>query len=146
MVEVFGSARPVAAVLAVVVRDRAVLLVRRANPPDAGLWGFPGGKIEGGETIAEAALRELREETGVAACADRVLTALDAIDTAPDGAIRHHYLMVAVLCRWSSGDPEAADDAQEAGWFDVAALPAMASASSQGVADLAESALSLRGS
>ncbi len=40
------------------------MLVRRANPPDAGLWGFPGGKIEFGETVKDAAMRELREETG----------------------------------------------------------------------------------
>ena len=50
--------RPVVAVLAVVVQAGRILLVRRANPPDAGLWGFPGGKVEFGETIADAALRE----------------------------------------------------------------------------------------
>lgn len=104
MTERTAVARPVAAALAVVVRGRDVLLVRRSNRPDAGLWGFPGGKIEGGETIAEAALRELREETGVTAEAAGVVTALDALDRAPDGALRHHYVMVAVLCRWLCGE------------------------------------------
>lgn len=138
-------ARPVCAALAVVVRGGDVLLVRRANRPDAGLWGYPGGKIEAGETIAAAALRELREETGVRAEAAGVVTALDALDRAPGGALRHHYVMVAVLCRWLSGEPVAADDAEEARWFAVAALPAMAAACSEGVAGLAGRALSLAG-
>ncbi|MFX6119029.1 NUDIX domain-containing protein, partial [Acinetobacter baumannii] len=60
-----ASERPIPATIAVVLRDDRVLLVRRANPPDAGRWGFPGGKIERGETIAEAAIRELMEETAV---------------------------------------------------------------------------------
>ncbi len=58
-------ASPVPAVIAVVVHDGQALLVRRANPPDAGLWGFPGGKIEFGETVKAAATRELLEETGI---------------------------------------------------------------------------------
>jgi 8-oxo-dGTP diphosphatase len=56
---------PVAAVLGVIVHESRVLLVRRSNPPDAGFWGFPGGKIEAGETIEQAALREVNEETGL---------------------------------------------------------------------------------
>src|SRR5690554_2944487 len=71
---------PVPGVLAVVARNGQVLLVRRAKPPDRGMWGFPGGRIEPGETAAEAAVRELREETGVDASAGRVLTAIDVID------------------------------------------------------------------
>ncbi|MEN7538812.1 NUDIX domain-containing protein, partial [Aurantiacibacter flavus] len=58
-----GPQRPIAATIAVVLREGQVLLVRRANPPDAGRWGFPGGKIETGETIEQAAIRELYEET-----------------------------------------------------------------------------------
>lgn len=72
--------RPIPAVLAVVTRDGQILLVRRANPPDAGLWGFPGGKIEFGEPLLRAAERELAEETGVTATATTVLDALDAYD------------------------------------------------------------------
>ncbi|WP_256388415.1 NUDIX domain-containing protein [Lutimaribacter pacificus] len=53
---------------------------RRANPPDAGLWGFPGGKIDQGEPLFDAAIRELAEETGVSAEPLRVITALDAFD------------------------------------------------------------------
>ena len=56
---------PVAAVLGVIVHESRVLLVRRSNPPDAGFWGFPGGKIEAGETLEQAAIREVKEETGL---------------------------------------------------------------------------------
>ena len=109
--------QPVAAVLAVLIRDGKVLLVRRANPPDAGLWGFPGGKIEPGETILAAAARELLEETGVAALPVEAFAALDMFDTAADGAVRAHFVLIAVLCDFVSGAPLAADDAAEAGWY-----------------------------
>lgn len=71
---------PIPATIAVVFRGSDVLLVRRANPPDVGRWGFPGGKIERGETIMRAAERELFEETSVVGKARHVLTAVDAFD------------------------------------------------------------------
>lgn len=57
-----SSEHPVASVLSVVVHDANVLLVRRTNPPDAGKWGYPGGWIDPGETMAQASVRELFEE------------------------------------------------------------------------------------
>lgn len=108
---------PVAAAIAVVLREGRTLLVRRANPPDAGLWGFPGGKIDHGETVADAAVRELLEETGVRAEARRAFGAVDVFDRDPSGALNRHFVLVAVLCRWISGEPVAADDALEARWF-----------------------------
>lgn len=117
---------PLPGVLAVVVRDARVLLVRRGNEPNLGLWGLPGGLMEGGETMAEAALRELREETGVVAEAGPVLDVFDALTRDGDGRARHHYVLVAVMCRWLAGDGEAGDDAAEVGWFapaDLAGMP-----------------------
>lgn len=107
---------PVPAAIAVVLRGGCALLVRRANPPDAGHWGFPGGRIEPGETLAAAALRELREETGVEAEAVGVLTALDVLAHDAGGALAHHFVLIAQLCRWRAGEPVAGDDAQEARW------------------------------
>jgi 8-oxo-dGTP diphosphatase len=100
-------------VIAVVLHEGRALLVRRANPPDAGLWGFPGGKIEFGETVMDAAIRELREETGVTGEAQDILTTLDILVPSGDGGIRQHYILIAVRCRWLSGNPVAADDALE---------------------------------
>ena len=114
--------RPIPAVIAVVVRGDEVILVRRANPPDAGLWGFPGGKIELGERLDQAAVRELYEETGVVARAVEVFTAVDAVQLTSNASVGHHYVLVAVLCQWVSGDPVAADDALEARWFDLKSL------------------------
>lgn len=118
-----AAGRPIAAVLAVVIHDGRALLVRRANTPDAGLWGFPGGKIEPGEPLLIAAERELREETGVQARAQGVITALDAIEAAAPG---RHFVLIAVECRWQAGIPVAGDDALEAGWFTLAEMAAMA--------------------
>lgn len=118
-----SSAHPVASVLAVVVHEDQVLLVRRINPPDAGKWGYPGGWIDPGETMAQAAVRELFEETEVRAEARGAFNALDAFDYDEDGALRRQFVMVAVLCAWVSGTPVAGDDATEAAWFPIAALP-----------------------
>ncbi|MGF9758590.1 NUDIX hydrolase [Microvirga sp. 0TCS3.31] len=116
------SPTPVPAVIAVVIHEDRTLLVRRANPPDAGLWGFPGGKIEFGETVRAAAIRELLEETGVHAEAHDIVTTLDILVPDSSGATYQHYILIAVRCRWISGEPIAGDDALEAGWFSVADL------------------------
>lgn len=108
--------RPIPATLGVVFREGRVLLVRRANPPDAGKWGFPGGKIEWGETVVQAAEREILEETGVTAAAKRVFTAVDCYDRR-DGGLHQHFILIAVLCEWKGGSPAAGDDALEARWF-----------------------------
>ena len=141
--EVSTPQRPVAATIAVVIRQGRVLLVRRRNPPDAGRWGFPGGKIEFGETVLAAAERELFEETAVRAKAQQVFTAVDALDFDGERAVRAHFILVAVLCRWVSGQPVAGDDALEADWFDLKTLDEANLAMSFGVADVARQAASL---
>ncbi|MFC3285257.1 NUDIX hydrolase [Litchfieldella rifensis] len=133
---------PVPAVLAVVVHDRKVLLVRRANPPDAGCWGFPGGHIEWGERLFAAAERELHEETGVEACADEVLTALDVLAGGADECVAHHYVLVAVRCIWRSGSGRPADDARAVDWFTLEQVAALGDTASVDVLALAETALS----
>ena len=110
--------KPIPAALAVVVRDSRLLLVRRSNKPDLGLWGYPGGKIELGETVMEAAIRELQEETGIEAEAREILTSVDVIIRAKDGTLQHHYVLVAVLCGYRAGEALAADDVSEAQWFE----------------------------
>jgi len=132
--------RPIAATIAVVIREAHVLLVRRANPPDAGRWGFPGGKIETGETIHDAAVRELREETGINGEARRAFTAVDAFDHDERGFIRQHFVLIAVLCQWVSGEPIAGDDALEARWFRLEELDDEAIALSLDVAAVARQA------
>ncbi|PJE26113.1 8-oxo-dGTP diphosphatase [Pseudooceanicola marinus] len=135
--------RPIPATIAAVIRDNQVLLVRRANPPDAGRWGFPGGKIEHGETPFEAATRELAEETGISAEPLRVFTAVDALDHDNAGHLRQHFILIAVLFRWTAGEPVAGDDALEARWVDLKALKGTSLALSLDVAEVAHEAAAL---
>jgi len=110
---------PRIAALAVVVRDGRALLVRRRLEPDADLWGFPGGHVDLGETVAECAVRELVEETGISAAAGQLLTTIDVIRRGERGRTRFHFVLVAVSCDYLSGEPEAADDVAEARWVSV---------------------------
>jgi 8-oxo-dGTP diphosphatase len=109
--------RPIVGVLAVVVRGDRVLVVRRANPPMPGRWGFPGGVLELGETVAQGAMRELAEETGVEAEAGGPLTVIDTIDRDEEGRVRYHYTLVAMIGHWQSGEGVAGDDADEVAWL-----------------------------
>lgn len=117
---------PKVAVIAVVVDDDRVLLVRRKKEPDAGLWGYPGGHVDLGETALDAAARELREETGVIATPVSYLTNLDIITRDNAGVVQHHFLLAAVLCSFESGTPLAADDVSDARWIHVDMLDTVA--------------------
>lgn len=106
--------RPVPAVSALVFRDGAVLLVKRRDEPSRGFWSPPGGSVEVGETVEEAATREALEETGVRAGANRVLGVRDIILRDSGGKVRWHYVLFAVLCDYVSGEPFPASDAENA--------------------------------
>lgn len=137
--------RPILAALAVVLHEEQVLLVRRRNPPDAGLWGFPGGKVELGESVATAALRELREETAIEAKVLHLLDGLDVIGRVADGVLAHHYYLVAMACRYVSGTLVAGDDAEEARWWPLDQVLSSPDQMSAGVGALLEKAKSRRG-
>ena len=90
-----------------------VLLIRRANPPRQNEWSLPGGRVEFGEPLRDALLRELREE-------------LDVAELMPEGGGDRHYVLVDFTARVKSGDLEAGSDAADARWFtmgEVAGLP-----------------------
>jgi len=109
---------PVPAVGVVVLRGEEVLLVRRGTPPRLGQWSLPGGRIEFGETVEAAALRELQEETGVKAQLLGLIEVLDAVFTSrTSGDVTRHYVLIDFAARWLSGEPVAGDDAAEARFF-----------------------------
>ncbi len=112
--------RPIVAVLAVVLRpmesETRALIVQRAQQPNAGRWGFPGGVLELGETVAEGAMRELLEETGIVAEAAGILDVHDAIHRDPEGQVQFHYTLIAVRGVWRSGEGAPADDAAAIAW------------------------------
>jgi len=109
--------RPILAGLAVVRRGERVLLAQRAMGPGLGRWGFPGGMQELGETIEACAVRELQEETGIAAEPRAVLTALNTIRCDDEGRVRTHFTLVAVHLDWRAGEGEPIEDATALGWF-----------------------------
>jgi ADP-ribose pyrophosphatase YjhB (NUDIX family) len=116
--------RPIVAVLAVVLRGDRFLIVQRAQQPNAGRWGFPGGVLELGETVAEGAMRELREETGIVAEAAGILDVHDAISRDAEGRVQFHYTLIAVRGLWRSGEGEPADDAAAVAWASRADIEA----------------------
>ncbi len=106
----------------VVFRGDKVLLIKRGKPPRIGQWSLPGGLQEVGETVFEAAKREIREECAIEIETRAVIDIVDAITPGEDGRIRFHYTLVEVLAEWKSGEPVAGDDAIDAAWFDPAAV------------------------
>lgn len=127
--------------IAVLVDGDRVLLALRGKAPDKGLWGFPGGHVEPGETALEAARRELHEETGVVATPVDYLTNVDVIRRDAEGRVTVHYLLAAVLCADPVGTPQANDDAQDAAWFAVEQVRSGALPMSAQVAEVMELAL-----
>ena len=90
---------PLVGVGAVVFDADSVLLVRRAKAPLAGEWSLPGGAVELGETLEEAIVREVAEETGLRVMPLQVVKVFDHIDRDAEGGIRFHYVLVDFLCR-----------------------------------------------
>ncbi len=114
---------PVVGVGGVVVRDGRVLLIRRGKEPLFGRWVVPGGTVELGETLEEALVREMQEETGLRVEPLEVLTVFDRIQR--DGArVVYHYVIVDYLCRWREGVAKAASDALDVAWASPAEFPA----------------------
>lgn len=103
---------------AIVMREGKILLIKRGAPPSAGLWAIPGGVQNLGETMKETAEREILEETGITITAKRPVYAFDFIERDETGRIRFHYVVVDLMADYRSGEPEAADDAVEAGFFE----------------------------
>ncbi|MFO1113844.1 MAG: NUDIX hydrolase [Rhodospirillales bacterium] len=129
MVREFPQA-PLVGIGAVVLRGDDVLLIRRAKPPRAGEWSLPGGLQKLGETVFEAAMREVREETGVTAEPLAIIDVVDLIeyeDGRPGGRVRWHYTLIDVAAAWRAGEPRAAADAADAVWAPVAAIAEMVS-------------------
>lgn len=108
---------PQIAVGAVVFRENRVLLVKRNQLPGKGLWAIPGGRLELGETLKEAAQREVREETGVIIRAGDPVYTFDLIERDDQGRIRFHYVIVDLLADYISGNPHPRSDACEARWI-----------------------------
>jgi 8-oxo-dGTP diphosphatase len=116
---------PLVGVGAIIIEDGRVVLVKRAHPPLQAEWSIPGGVLEVGELVREAAIREAREETGLTVEPGELLGVYDRILRDPDQRVQYHYVLIDFLCRRVAGDLAAASDAAEVGWFMQDQLPAL---------------------
>ena len=110
-------AAPQVGVGAVVFHDGAVLLVQRRNPPCANEWAIPGGKVRLGETLQQAAEREILEETDIHIKAGEPIYAFDLIENDTSGQVRWHYAIIDLQADYIRGEIRAGDDASAAAWF-----------------------------
>jgi ADP-ribose pyrophosphatase len=116
--------RPLVAVGAVIVHDSRVLIVQRASPPRIGEWTIPGGLVEVGETLRQAAEREVLEETGLIVKAGTVLDVFDSIYPDAPGRTEYHYVLIDFLCELISGHLKPATDIFAARWITLAEVDA----------------------
>jgi ADP-ribose pyrophosphatase YjhB (NUDIX family) len=109
--------RPILAVSAAIIRDGQVLVARRNRGPAYGLWTLPGGMVEAGETLAQALIREINEETGmtvepVALAGHREVMVRDAA-----GKVERHFVILCFASRWIAGEPSLNEELAEAKWL-----------------------------
>jgi 8-oxo-dGTP diphosphatase len=110
---------PRVAVGAVVFREDKVLLVLRGKPPAEKQWSIPGGCVELGETLQEAAEREIAEEAGIVIQAKKPIYTFDVIERDENGDIRFHYVIVDLAADYVSGELRAGDDAVDVSWVSL---------------------------
>ena len=116
---------PLVGVGAIIIEDARVLLVKRAHPPLQAQWSIPGGVLEVGELVREAAVREAREETGLSVEPGDLLGVYDRILRNAEKRVQYHYVLIDFLCRKVGGELTAASDAAEVRWFTREELPAL---------------------
>ena len=114
--------RPFLAVSAAIVRAGQVLLVRRARPPAAGLFSLPGGVVELGETLEEAVVREVREETGLTIEPVGLAGFRETIVRDGDARIERHFVILPFAARWRAGEVELNEELSEARWLEPAGI------------------------
>jgi ADP-ribose pyrophosphatase YjhB (NUDIX family) len=117
-----NSQAPRLAVSACVWRGDRFLLVERGKEPNRGLWSLPGGSVDFGETLADAAARELREETAVEADLRHLVDVVEAIRHDDMGRPSRHYVIAVLGGPWRAGEPVAGEDAAQAEWLTVGEL------------------------
>jgi 8-oxo-dGTP diphosphatase len=114
--------RPYLAVSAAIFRDGRVLIVRRGRPPAHGLYTLPGGGVELGETLEEAIIREVREETGLEIVPLELVGFRQAIVRDAEGRVERHYVILPFAARWIQGEISLNEELAEAHWLTSAGL------------------------
>jgi ADP-ribose pyrophosphatase YjhB (NUDIX family) len=130
--------RPYLAVSAAIFRDGQVLIVRRGRPPAHGLYTLPGGGVELGETLEQAVIREVREETGLAIAPLALVGFREAIGRDAAGRIERHFVILPFAARWIAGEIALNEELAEAQWRRPEALTGLKT--TDGLADIVAAA------
>jgi 8-oxo-dGTP diphosphatase len=133
--------RPHLAVSAAILRDGRILVVRRARAPANGLFTLPGGGVEAGETLLEAAAREVREETGLTIELAALAGHREVIVRDAPGRVERHFVILTFAARWTAGEVVLNEELSEARWIlpaELATLP-----TTEGLAEIVAAALDL---
>ena len=133
--------RPVLAVSAAIIRDGKVLIVRRARPPALGVFTLPGGGVEAGETLHEAIIREVREETGLTIEPLGLAGYREVIGRDRDGKVERHFVILPFAARWVAGDVALNEELAEAQWLLPADLDGLKT--TEGLAEIVRAAFAL---
>ena len=107
---------------AVVVRGGRALIVKRAHEPRKGEWSLPGGRLELGESLQDAARREIKEETNLDVTVGPIIETFDRVHRDDAGRIRYHFVIVDFVCWSDEGEPVAGSDAEEVAWVTAAEI------------------------
>jgi len=133
--------RPIVGVGAIVFSGKTVLMIQRSRSPSAGNWSIPGGALELGETLEEACMREVLEETSLTVKIVSRYTVLDRITRDDWNRVQYHYVLIDFVCRPVGGTLQAGSDAAEARWVplkDLGDLNPMTRGTAQVILDAAE--------
>jgi len=132
---------PFLAVSAAIVRAGQVLVVRRARAPADGLFSLPGGVVEIGETLTQALIREVREETSLAVEPVGLAGFREAITHDRDGRVERHFVILPFAARWLAGEPVLNEELSEARWVRPAELAGLQTTA--GLAEIVAAAFGL---
>lgn len=135
--------RPYVAVSAAIVRDGKVLVVRRARKPALNLYTLPGGAVEAGETLVEAVIREVREETQLTIEPLALAGTREAIMRDAQGRVERHFVILSFAARWLSGEPVLSEELDDARWLDPSGLAELKT--TEGLAEIVVAALECAG-
>jgi len=117
--------KPITGASVLVYDKDKFLLIKRGKAPYEGHWSLPGGSQEAGETLEEAARRELKEETDLTATHLKFAKIRDRITYGDDGTLKYHFVLATFVTKNFTGKPKALDDAEDIGWFSLKDMEAM---------------------